>query len=375
MPKKIFLFFLFFTITTYNLSSSGSLNYKSKNASVVISNFSAEIVIGEDGQTEKDLQMLEKMLPLLYEKKKKKKKRQIRANILDRIKKTPYGSPKQDSRNQKVLKRAIETYGAKKIELQTEDNLKISALFFKRENAPINIVLATGFFDKYTPTKEWCAPFAALYPNFNIISFDWRGFGESSGDPIRYGSNAYKDIHAVIDFIKKDNDKPVILGGYCFGAAMCMHATLKAMEENKPIADALVLNSIFTTFLDMLSRSAENEDNWFKRFLINQKWYVNYRVRKSDGNILEIKPIEMIDHLKIPCYFEHSQEDLFSPIDGGMEVYNKAEIPKIFMLSRIGGHVRTHTKLPFQHRNAFYQFLYEMNFIDNKSFETLTLEI
>ena len=58
-----------------------------------------------------------------------------------------------------------------------------------------------------------------------------------------------------------------------------------------------------------------------------------------------------------------------------MEVYTKAEIPKIFMCSKIGPHVRTHTKIPHQQRNVFYKFLYTMNFIDQEKFEALSQEI
>ena len=273
----------------------------------------------------------------------------------------------------KVYNKAKNNYAAQEIILSTDDGFRISTLYFKRPNAQVNIIYVTGYFEKLTPTKEWCAPFAALFPTYNILAFDWRGFGSSTGTapavfPLLtkgdFGTHAYPDIQAAIDFIRKDNDKPIVLQGFCAGAAMALHATCQAQLHHRSTADALVINSIFTKFENQFNRAINAEDRWLHRQIF--KLPIARRIAEylMNGSLFDLDPIEMVKKITIPCYFEHFAGDPFAIIQEGREVYQAAKAPiKMFTESAIGRHVRIHTMAPAQYKAAFDAFLMRCGFI------------
>lgn len=319
----------------------------------LIKNFTPDNLIKE--KSPEDLVLYEKVKDLFFEVDKKE-------SI------NPFASTSREA----ICEKAKKNYNAQEITLTTEDNCSISAFLFERKNAPINLICATGYFDDQTPTKEWAFPYATLLPNITVLSFDWRGFGDSkSKNPnnkvCKFGTNSYKDIQAAIDYIRNKNDNPIVLIGFCAGAAMVLHATIKAQESNKSTADALILNSIFTRFENQINRAVVSENRWpqwIKMKLATTTGVAKLILdRKLNGNLYELNPIEMIEKIKVPCYFEHYTDDPSAIIDEGIEVYDKCPTFKQFTESNIGRHVRIHTVAPFQYREHFYNFLYKSNLL------------
>jgi hypothetical protein len=266
-------------------------------------------------------------------------------------------NPKKD-----VYAKSVREFGGQEIILYTEDDFRISALYFKRPNAKINLIYIPGYFFDLTPTKEWGAPFSLLFPEFNVLVIEWRGIGTSEGSrgflcKNSFGKDAIPDIQAAIDFMRKENSNPNVLIGFCFGAAMVMHATVKAAQNKKPMADALVLNCLFTKFENQFNRSVIAEDRCLYRFLINTgvaRWVVD---KRATGSLFEVNPIDLIKDIHIPCYFEHFTYDPFAILEEGIEVFNAAACPKMFTQSDVGWHVRIHAKAPYQYRESFILFL------------------
>lgn len=272
-------------------------------------------------------------------------------------------SPKDAAYNSKNLcNTMIRNYGGQEIMLLTDDGLRISSLYFKRKNAPINLIYIPGYFFDTTPPKEWCVPFAHIFENFNILAIDWRGVGSSEGitsmfQKNSFGKNAYPDIQAALEFMKKENDKPVVLIGFCFGAAMILHAMLKAMEGGRTIADALVLNCVFTRFENQFKIAELVEQRFLYQLFFATglaRYHFNYGM---DGSLFDLNPIEMIRNIRIPCYFEHYTYDPFTQLSEGIQVYSASPSPKMFMQSDWGGHVYIHRRVPHQYKEAFLKFL------------------
>jgi hypothetical protein len=280
-----------------------------------------------------------------------------------------------------VCNKAIKEFGATEIILHTQDDFRISSLYFKRPDAPINIIYATGYFHDQTPTKQWASPFALLFPTFNILTYDWRGFGDSEGKrgdklgKTDFGTNAYLDIQAAIDFIKKDNDKPIVLVGFCAGAAMTIKATIEAIKAKQITADALVLNSIFSEFENQFNRAAiVSENRCYMRVIANMGISKAILHNIVSGSLFNLKPIEAIEQINIPCYFEHFVDDPSAIIEEAIQVFNKTKSFKKFELSTIGIHVRIHKDAPFQVRNNFYAFLLESKLLKQEQLDIIKIK-
>lgn len=280
-------------------------------------------------------------------------------------------NPKRD-----VYTKAVKQHNAQEIVLLTEDNVRISALYFKRPNAKINLIYIPGYFFDLTPTKEWASPFALLFKEFNVLSIDWRGAGTSEGiskllHKNSFGKYATPDIQAALDFMAQENNNPNVLIGFCFGAAMNMYATVQAQKENRRTADALVCNCVFTRFENQFNRAVLAEDRFLQRILLRSGLGRRLVEYQANGSLFDVNPIDLIKEIKIPCYFEHYTFDPFAIIQEGVEVYQAATCPKMFMRSDIGRHVRMHTKVPFQYRQAFLTFLRSINLLTAQDYATL----
>lgn len=289
-------------------------------------------------------------------------------SLLDTMRQLFYEADHSQNPRRDVYSRAVKDYDAQEIILLTDDNMRISSLYFKRNNAKVNLIYVPGYFFDLTPTKEWAAPFSILFPDYNILALDWRGFGDSEGTrglfcKNSFGSNAYPDLQAALDFMRKENDNPTILIGFCFGAAMIMHATIQAQKTGKRTADALVLNCVFIKPENQFNRATGAEDRLFYRMLLETGAARALLDYQCDGDLFSISPIELIKDIKIPCYFEHYSYDPFALLQEGIEVYNAATCPKMFMRSDIGRHVRIHSKVPYQYQQAFVGFLQKFNFL------------
>ncbi len=307
--------------------------------------------------TQEDNQLKEKLKPLLFEPNPK--------NLPDSI---------HQQNGKEIIREELKTkHNATEHTLKSKDEYKLSALFVKNENAPVNIIFLTGYFHQYTPTKEWCAPFVEIL-NFdggqkpNFLMFDWAGYGESPGEnrflrKNAFGSKAYKQVQAAIDLVRKDNDKPIILHGFCFGAAMAMHTTLKAKKKNHTMPDALVLSSVFANFETLLNQAVNQKNNWFYKSVLWMgfgKWCLDYMMNGS----MFLKPIEMIQEIDIPCLFDHYVNDPFAHFDEGIKVFYNSDLTKnMFLASETGKHVRIHTTAPYQYQQAYEEFLQNCGFI------------
>jgi fermentation-respiration switch protein FrsA (DUF1100 family) len=83
---------------------------------------------------------------------------------------------------------------------------------------------------------------AGVHASFNLVAFDLRNYGRSTGTATTYGVLEQKDLRAIIDWLERTKH-PVHLGvlGDSLGAATAM-----AEATSDPRVDALVLESMHT---------------------------------------------------------------------------------------------------------------------------------
>ncbi len=362
MIKKIILALLILVQSSCNLTTINCCKPTTEEPNDLRTNFKPDYLITK--QIPEDLEVLKNMRGLFFEP--------------DPVLNAQNGQITCKSERD-VYNKAIDNYGAQEVVLRTKDDFRLSALYFKNPNALYNIIYVTGYFADETPTGKWAAPFWPLHNAeienseiipVNMLVFDWRGFGFSEGrhDFFNkdFGSNAYPDIQAAVDFIRKDNNKPVVLVGFCAGAAMIMQTTVQAQKNGANVADALVLNSVFTTFEEQLKKASIAANRLSHKFILGSG-IVNLLDKTLNGSLFDLKPIEMIEEINVPCLFEHYENDPFAILDGAIEVYNcaKAINPSTkFLLSKQGRHVRIHSKVPCQYRNFFNKFLIDSGILE-----------
>lgn len=161
---------------------------------------------------------------------------------------------------------------------------------------------------------------------FQVIMFDYRGYGRSSGIPTHL--NIAKDAQLLVDtLLKRDDIKntKIIIYGASLGSQV---ACLIAKNNNNKIS-GLILDGAMESFTDVaLATSPVQFHDQIRENIISP-----YAAKED---IKEIK--------NIPLLMIHSEEDPI-PIDGAKRMYENANLPKTFWLYE-GGHIEAPRMYP-----------------------------
>lgn len=270
----------------------------------------------------------------------------------------PYAGEKR-----KVNTLMREQFGAQQHTLTTKDGEKIATLMRRVPHARLTLIYVTGYFPNQTPTKEWVAPFYKVFPDCNIISFDWRSEGESSGT---FSHNAIYDIHALLELCKTDRDlkhTKVVLNSFCLGGALALEALQPLVKENSSLMpDALVISCTPSVVASTAKKEravglAPNsvirtiaKVGFMRRFMIN---------RFLDPMIRQLTPVHALPLIRIPVCLEYcTMRDKFAPMQDAYDMYHAARNAPVrhLITSDLATHVRLHQKTPHQYREAYHQF-------------------
>ena len=147
----------------------------------------------------------------------------------------------------------------------------------------------------------------------DVLLFDYRGFGKSSGRPNESGT--YDDVRTAYRYLVDERGIPesrIVLLGESLGAAVALQL---ATEVD---AAGLVLEAPFTSIRDMAQAVYP--------FLPN-RW-----VRTRYDNIEKIPALDM------PLLVVHGTEDLTVPFVQGKRLFEAANEPKVFVPVEGAGH-------------------------------------
>ncbi len=150
--------------------------------------------------------------------------------------------------------------------------------------------------------------------NFGILLFDYRGYGQSEGQPSEQGTHL--DAAAAWDYlVEKEgiDSKRIVVVGRSLGGPM---AAKLARDQNPA---ALFLEATFTTLPD-----------------VAQARYPIFPVRQLSR--YQYPTIDFLADMKCPVLVAHSRDDRLISIALGRRLYEAAPEPKAFIALR-GGHV------------------------------------
>lgn len=202
--------------------------------------------------------------------------------------------------------------------ITTEDNMRLSGLLFKRNNAKANLVLCHG----YKGSKEFMYAYIDLFKDFNILLFDFRAHGKSAGYITSLGCHEYKDVIAASNFLRKHSRAssiPLILLGISMGGASC----LKAMEMKADVADCMIIDSTFADLEKMFLRG------YYLK--VRLPYYPFFPVIRGifhylgNCDIKKMSTTECVKSIKHPILFIHSCNDSFITPENSVQLYAHAQ--------------------------------------------------
>jgi uncharacterized protein len=183
--------------------------------------------------------------------------------------------------------------------LTAADGVKLHAWYFPHPQAKATILHLHGNAGNLSDRRDLVRDLQAL--GVNVMAVDFRGYGQSDGQPSEKG--LYADSRAAYDWLltKTTADKIVIHGESLGGGPAC------ELASTVPCG-GLIVQSAFTSAADMAPRVVP----FFPKIL----------VRTQFDNLSKVP--------KIPCrkLFLHSRADEMIPFDMGEKLFAAAAEPK-----------------------------------------------
>ncbi len=138
------------------------------------------------------------------------------------------------------------------VSLTTADNIKLKAWLIPSEKAKSTVIIGHGYpFDKgnILPVARF------LHPDYNLLFYDHRYFGESQGRITTVGLREVEDVKVMIDFVKKRfPQQPIALYGFSLSASAMLMSNpdpqkVKAIIADSPYANLeLMVKRIYSLF-------------------------------------------------------------------------------------------------------------------------------
>ncbi len=166
---------------------------------------------------------------------------------------------------------------------------------------------------------------------YNVLTFDYRGYGISQGKPDIKGVLQDGDGLEYTEAVFKDNKvdkRNMVLYGQSLGGAVAAH-----IARYSPYADkfkVLVLESTFTSWRSIAKEvAASNFFTWLWQYP------VSWSIPKEYSTIDNIKYSKIKNTIII-----HSEADNLVKFDNGDAIYQMAHEPKIFLKDNISNHAQ-----------------------------------
>lgn len=182
--------------------------------------------------------------------------------------------------------------------------------------------------------------------NFDLITYDYRGYGESEGEPTPAGlrDDSIIFLSKVYQEFKKGKYEKLVLVGQSLGGAVLMDA-LSFFEKRNEV-DLLVLDSTFSSYKSVGMR-------------VLQKSWITYLFSPLSYVIAsnETAPIKRIEFLKMQKLVIHADGDPVVDFREGEDLYERLISPKEFWKIKSKSHIGVFFLENKKFREKFVNFI------------------
>lgn len=245
----------------------------------------------------------------------------------------------------------IESLPKRDVEVPSPFGYTIKALLVEPFPSNRYIVFAHGVTETKINSIKYMNLF--LQRGFNALIYDHRRHGESGGKTTSFGHYEKFDLKTVVDWLKKDKGPDLELGihGESMGAVtMLLYAGLLEDGANFYIADCP-----FSDFRAQLAYLLKKDFKIPPRLLIP---IADILLRLRDKySIRHVSPISVIENIKHPILFIHSQKDDFILPTMSKDLFELKKGPKMLFLAANGRHAQSFNENRADYERVIDEFL------------------
>lgn len=174
----------------------------------------------------------------------------------------------------------------------------------------------------------------------SVFCFDFDGCGCSTGDQVSLGYFEKDDVKCAIHMLQQTfKIQQFLLWGRSMGAAVSIMVADELKSEN--CIKAIVADSAYSSVKNLVKSLGKERKvpAWIAKILYKK---VRGRiVKKNNFDLNKVSPITSIQHVTIPTFLIHANDDHFVPKKNGEQLFEKSSA-KIKELKIIKGEHETH---------------------------------
>ncbi len=210
--------------------------------------------------------------------------------------------------------------GGQPITFKASDGMHLAGLLFIRPQAKRNFLMCHG----YSRSKERLYNLVKLFPNDNILIFDYRAHGESQGDFTTIGFYEMNDVIAAFNFLHT-HEKANMLPIFGIGISMGAVSLLGAASQGTPFK-GIVIDSAFKSLdLQLAKMFPEKTGLPLMPFMTFCQTIFEYLCQCS---MEEVNAHAWADQLTTPIFIIHSNHDMLADVAAAHELYAKVSCHK-----------------------------------------------
>ena len=214
--------------------------------------------------------------------------------------------------------------------VMTEDGEHIALIHIKGGFSKV-VVIAHGFYNN-KDTFLFRGITEAFSKEYDVIVFDFRGHGKSSGR-FSWTAHEQKDLRAITAYAKDNHYEKIGVIGFSLGAAI---ALIEA--SNHQNIDSLISVSA-PADLESMDYHFWEKDMWED---LRLNFGVKGRgkgIRPGNHFLEKIRPIDIVDKISpMPVLFLHGEKDWLIKPNHSQRLFEKANNPKALTIIKDGGH-------------------------------------
>ena len=212
----------------------------------------------------------------------------------------------------------------------SDDHIKIAYDHYQAGHSKV-LIIAPGFYNN-KDTYLFKKIAQSFFTQYDIILFDFRGHGKSTG-AFEWTASEANDLASVIKYAKEQRYGKIGVMGFSLGAAI----SLIEASHNQDI-DTLIIVSAPFDFWKI------NYHFWKPEMIADLKLNLGPKgrgksIRPGHPFNKKIKPIDIVDQISpIPVLFIHGQKDWLISYRHSIRLYKKAIRPKELVIIPDAGH-------------------------------------
>ena len=260
----------------------------------------------------------------------------------------------------------FETLPKKEISLLSPFGYPLKTIIVEPHETNKYIIFCHGVTENKTNSMKYMNLFLNL--GFNAVIYDHRRHGESGGNTTSFGHYEKFDLKEVVDRLKQEKGSDLLIGihGESMGAAtMLLYAGM--LEDG---ADFYIADCPYSDFKDQLAYQLKEEKKLLPRLLLPlADLFLRIRDKYS---LKDISPLSVIENIKKPILFIHSQKDDYILPTMTEALYKRKKGPKKLFLAANGLHAQSYNENREDYENNIDEFLTNYVFRDGKTKTAVT---